>query len=258
MILPGGIGTRRRTLDGLGDAEHADRQRSQLHAGHGVTSPTGSLRGDLVEHLDLGEAHRVGRPAALGDDVGDSEAGDDEQQPQALRGEEVPAHRWTIAGRRRRRRTCAAISESQSPSVESSSQSPPDARTVCSRSRAAIGGAGRRTCAARRSVTITSRVAPVDGSAERDQADRWHVELAWIDDADGQQVVAHRQRRHRRRPVRAGEVGDDADEAASLAQRADSAQRLGKVAAAEALGVGANRQRPAGWHARCRGRAAAA
>ncbi len=36
---------------------------------------------------------------------------------------------------------------------------------------------------------------------ERDQTDGRHVELTWIDDADGEQVMAHRQRGHRRRPI---------------------------------------------------------
>ena len=82
MILPGGLRTCRRALHRLGGAEHADRERSQLHPGDGVASPSRAPRGDLLEHLDLGEAHRVDGSSALGDDVRDGEAGNDDQQPE--------------------------------------------------------------------------------------------------------------------------------------------------------------------------------
>ncbi len=202
-----------------------------------MASPSRTPWCDLLEHLDLREADRVHGSSALSDDVRDGEARDNDQQPEPARCEEVPAHRWTIAGRNRRRRTWAAIWDSQSPSVVSSNQSLPDARTVCSRcSRCSAARSAKRRCTL--PVTITSRVAPGRGIGERHETDRRHVELAWVDDADREEIVTHRQRRHRRRPLRPGKVGDHADEATTLAQGTDAAEGLGKIAAAEPFGVG--------------------
>ncbi len=50
---------------------------SQLQHGDDVAPPAGAGRGDPVEQLDLGEAHRRPASPALDDDVGDAEGGDE-------------------------------------------------------------------------------------------------------------------------------------------------------------------------------------
>jgi hypothetical protein len=73
------------------------------------------------------------------------------------------------------------------------------------------------------------------GVDERDETDRRDVALALVVDRDRQQVIAHAETCQRIGPAGAGEVGDDAHEAAPPAEPVDAADRPAEVAAAEVL-----------------------
>ena len=68
-----------------------------------------------------------------------------------------------------------------------------------------------------------------------DQPDRRHVELAWVVDDDGQQVVAQPEPGQRIDPGVAGEVGDHGDEATAPPDDGDAVEGGRQVGRAEAL-----------------------
>ncbi len=187
-VLGGPVDGSRGCHDGEGEPEqHQDRNH--------VAAPAGPLRCDPVEQVDLREAHCRRPPPPQDDDVGNAERDDEQEQPEALGGEEVGAHRSIPSPRTactRLRRVCCTIAPSQSLSVDSSMTSAPDRPRAVVAPVAFLGGRGGEAL-----LHLGGHSDLPDRAGRRvdhvDEADRRDVVLTGIVHGDGEQVVAEAQ-----------------------------------------------------------------